>query len=162
MKPSKIKSIKAKISWLLPSRINALTWKGVVYCTNEKNVKLINKTDKIDSQLKLHETIHLRQAQSTKDSWFLFYIRYVWEWICNIPLISINLYAPYKFMPMELEAYLNQDTWGYCEYEATYQWKEFEKLTLKKKRELAKEYFGYKPRPYFTDFLRKKLMRANG
>ena len=62
---------------------------------------------------------------------------------------------------MELEAYLNQDTWGYCEYEATYQWKEFEKLTLKKKRELAKEYFGYKPRPYFTDFLRKKLMRAN-
>ena len=77
MKPSKIKSIKAKISWLLPSRINALTWKGIVYCTNEENVKLINKTDKIDSQLKLHETIHLRQAQSTKDSWFLFYIRYV-------------------------------------------------------------------------------------
>ena len=162
MKPSKIKSIKAKITWLLPSRINALTWKGVAYCTNEEDVKLINKTDKIDSRLKSHETIHLRQAQSTKDSWFLFYIRYIWEWICNLPLIFIDVYAPYKFMPMEIEAYLNQDNWDYCQNGALYQWKGFEKiLTLKEKREMAKEYYGSKPKPYFTHFLYEKLMRIS-
>ena len=161
MKPSKIKSIKAKIAWFLPSKISALTWKGIAYCSNEENVKLINKTDKIDSRLKSHETIHLRQAQSTKDSWFLFYVRYIWEWICNLPLIFINVYAPYKFMPMEIEAYLNQNNWEYCTYDATYQWKEFEKLTLKKKRELAKEYYDSKPKPYFTHFLYEKLMRTN-
>ena len=162
MKPSKIQSIKAKISWLLPSRINALTWKGIAYCTDEKNVKLINKTDKIDSRLKSHETIHLRQAQSTKDSWFLFYVRYIWEWICNLPLISVDVCAPYAFMPMEIEAYLNQDNWDYCTTNPTYQWKEFEKLTLKQKRELAKEYYSSKPKPYFTHFLYEKLMRTNG
>ena len=162
MKPSKIQSIKAKISWLLPSKINALTWKGIAYCTDEKNVKLINKTDKIDSRLKSHETIHLRQAQSTKDSWFLFYVRYIWEWICNLPLIFVDVCAPYAFMPMEIEAYLNQDNWDYCTTNPTYQWKEFEKLTLKKKRELAKEYYGSNPKPYFTHFLYEKLMRTNG
>lgn len=161
MKPSKIKSIKAKITWLLPSKFRAMTWKGVAYCAKEEDVKSINKTDRIDSQLKSHETIHLRQAQSTKDSWFLFYVRYIWEWICNLPLIFINLYAPYKFMPMEIEAYLNQDNWDYCPYNATYQWKEFEKLTLKKKRELAKEYYHGYARPYITNFLYEKLMRTN-
>lgn len=161
MKPSKIKTLRAKKAWLLPSNFTALTWKGIAYCKREKDVKSINETSKINSRLKSHETIHIRQAQSTKDSWLLFYIRYVWEWICNLPLIFIDVYAPYKFMPMEIEAYLNQDNWDYCTYNATYQWKEFEKLTLKKKRELAKEYYGSKPKPYFTHFLYEKLMRTN-
>ena len=95
------------------------------------------------------------------DSWFNFYLRYVWEYICNLPLIFINLYAPYMFMPIEMEAYLNQDNWDYCMNGATYQWKEFEKLTLKEKRAMAKEYYASRYRPYFTRFLREKLMRTS-
>ena len=161
MKPSKIKTLKAKKAWFLPSHFQSITWKGIAYCQKQNEVNLINATDEIDSKLKSHETIHIRQAQSTKNSWFLFYIRYAWEWICNFPLIFIDVYAPYKFMPMEIEAYLNQDNWDYCTYNATYQWKEFEKITLKKKRELAKEYYGSNPKPYFTHFLYEKLMRTN-
>lgn len=158
MKPSKIKTLKAKKAWFLLSHFQAITWKGIAYCHSKTKVDDINASDKIDSQLKSHETIHIRQAESTHDSWFRFYIRYIWEQILNFPLIFINIYAPYKFTPMEIEAYLNQDNWDYCKHGATYQWKEFEKiLTLKEKREMAKEYYGSKPKPYFTHFLYEKL-----
>jgi hypothetical protein len=72
-----------------------------------------------------------------------------------------NVYAPYKFMPTEMEAYLNQDNWDYCMHGAVYQWKEFNKLTLKEKRKYAKEYYGSSPRPYFADFIREKIMRTS-
>lgn len=159
MKPSKFITVRGKKAWFLPSNIQALTWKGIAYCQTQSDADKINATYKIDSRLKSHETIHLRQAQSTKDSWFLFYIRYVWEWICNLPLIFIDLYAPYKFMPMEIEAYLNQDNWDYCQQGATYQWKGFEKLSIKEKRAWAKEYYNSRPKPYFTHFLYKKLIQ---
>jgi hypothetical protein len=60
-------------------------------------------------------------------------------------------------MPIEMEAYLNQDNWDYCMNGAVYQWKEFEKLKLKDKRSLAKEYYGHKRKPYITSFLREKI-----
>ena len=161
MKPSKFITVRGKKAWFLPSNIQALTWKGIAYCQTQSDADKINTTDKIDNQLESHETIHIRQAESTHDSWFRFYVRYVWDWIKNLPLIFINMNAPYKFEPIELEAYLHQDEWDYCTANPTYQWKEFEKLTLKKKRELAKEYYGSKPKPYFTHFLYEKLMRTN-
>lgn len=161
MKPSKIKSVSAKKAWFLLPNYKAFTWKGVVYCKKKNDVISINLSDEIDSQLKSHETIHVRQAESTKDSWFKFYARYVWDWIRNLPLVFVNVNAPYKFTPMELEAYLNQDNWYYSTHGAVSQWKEFEKLSLKEKKELAKEYYNSKPRPYFADFLRMKLDNEN-
>ena len=162
MKPSKIISVTAKKAHFLLSGFRALTWKGVVYCKRNEDVNSINYSTEINSQLKSHETIHVRQAESTHDSWFMFYLRYVWEWICNLPLIFIDLHAPYKFMPMEIEAYLNQDNWDYCQNGAVYQWKGFEKiLSLKEKREMAKKYYGSKPKPYFTDFLYNELTRTS-
>jgi hypothetical protein len=158
MKPSKFITVRGRKAWFLPPNTKALTWKGYVYCHSREDADEINKSDKIDSQLESHETIHVRQAESTHDSWFLFYLRYVWEWICNLPLIFVKFHAAYKFMPFEIEAYLNQDNWGYCMNGAAHQWKEFEKLTLKRKRELAKEYYGAPIRPYFTQFLYDKLI----
>ncbi len=161
MKPSKFKTVIGKKAWFLPSYFAALTWKGYAYCQTIEMVDEINSSSNIDSKLESHETIHIRQAESMKDSWFLFYLRYVREYICNLPLIFINLYAPYMFIPIEIEAYLNQDNWDYCMHGATYQWKEFEKLTLKKKWSLAKEYYSSRHRPYITNFLRKKLKETN-
>lgn len=157
MKPSKFNVIKAKKAWFLLPNFSALMWKGYAYCKRQSDADKINATDIVDSQLKSHETIHIRQAESTHNCWFTYYIRYIWEWICNLPLIFIDVNAPYKFTPMEMEAYLNQDDWDYCQHGATYQWKELEKLTLKKKREMAKKYYGSKPKPYFTAFLREEL-----
>lgn len=161
MKPSKFITVKGKKAWFLLPGFSALTWKGYVYCKTRTAADKINESDKIDSRLESHETIHVRQAESMHDSWFRFYTTYVWEWICNLPLIFINVYAPYKFMPTEMEAYLNQDNWDYCMHGAVYQWKEFNKLTLKEKRKYAKEYYGSSPRPYFADFIREKIMRTS-
>ena len=161
MKPSKFITVKGKKAWFLLSGFSALTWKGYAYCKTRKQANIINSTDKIDSQLESHETIHIRQAESMHDSWFRFYVKYVFEWICNLPLITINSRAPYMFMPIEMEAYLNQDDWNYCMHGATRQWKLLETLTLKDKRRLAKEYYGSKPKPYITRFLRIKLTELN-
>jgi hypothetical protein len=161
MKPSKFKTVIGRKVWFLLPNFAALTWQGYAYCRSSEMANKINSTDKIDSRLESHETIHIRQAQSMNDSWFNFYLRYVWEYICNLPLIFVNLYAPYMFMPIEIEAYLNQDNWDYCMQEENTQWKEFEELTLKEKRELAKEYYKSHIKPYITRFLREKLMRTS-
>lgn len=156
MRPSKFITVKGRKAWLLLPGFSALTWKGYAYCKTREQANKINSTESIDSTLESHETIHIRQAESMKDSWFRFYAKYVWEWICNISLITINLYAPYMFMPIEMEAYLNQDDWDYCMNGAVYQWKEFEKLKLKDKRKLAKEYYDNARKPYITYFLKQK------
>lgn len=157
MKPSKFKTVIGKKAWFLLPNFDCLTWKGYAYCRTQEKADKINKTNGIDSQLESHETIHVRQAESMNDSWFRFYLKYVLEWICNLPLIFINIYAPYKFMPIELEAYLNQDDWNYCMNGKVYQWKTFEKLTLKEKWKMAKEYYNNHRKPYFPSFLKEKI-----
>ena len=142
MKPSKITTVKAKKAWYLPPKIRALTWMGIVYCKYREDADSINRTSKIDSVLKSHETIHVRQAESMHNSWLLFYARYIWEWVVNIPLLTINGWAAYKFMPIEMEAYNHERDYEYANNGEVTEWKKLEKLTLKEKRELAKEYYN--------------------
>ena len=139
-KPSKIKAVTAKIAFLLPSRFRAITLFGVAYCNKVKDAQEINKSgDKIDSVLKCHETIHVRQAESTKNSWLLYYLKYIWQWICNFPLVFVGWHMAYKFIPFELEAYANETNYDYA-YGKAEQWKLFKQLTLKEKRNYAKQY----------------------
>ena len=149
-KPSKIKCVSAKKAWIMLSNFTAITLFGVAYCKSRQRADEINRTDKIDSLLESHETIHVRQAESTKDSWFIFYAKYIWQWIKNFPLIFVKIYAPYKFMPFELEAYRYQDDWNHCLGKCE-KWKDYNKLTIKQKRSLAKEY--YKHKVYFPNFI---------
>lgn len=141
MKPNKIVSVKAKKAWYLPSSILAITWFGIIYCKTREYADSINSTTVIDTVLKSHETIHVRQAETMNNSWFRFYMRYIWEWIKNLPLITINSWAPYRFMPIEMEAYNHEYNYDYANSGKVGEWREFEKLTLKEKRELAKEYY---------------------
>lgn len=158
MRPSKIKTIKAKRTKLLLPSFNAITWMGTIYCKKQTDVNSINASEEIDSQLKSHEAIHIRQAQSMKDSWFIFYLRYVWDWICNIPLIFINVHAPYKFIATEIEAYLNQNDFTYSTNGPVYQWKKFEKLPIGRKYNLAKEYYKNKGNYTFTNFIKNEII----
>lgn len=155
-RPSKIKAVTAKKAWFVPSNMVAITLFGVVYCRTQERADAINKSEKIDSQLESHETIHVRQAESTSDSWFLYYLKYIWQWLMNFPLIFINVSAPYKFISFEMEAYRYQDEWDYCLGKCE-KWKEYNSLTLKQKREFAKEFYGYDIRPYFTKFIKEKI-----
>ena len=143
MKPDQIKIMKAKKSNMLLPNFKAITWKGVIYCKKQSDVDEINKSDKIDSTFKSHEMIHLRQAQSMNNSWTKFYLNYITQYFKNLPLITINIHAPYKLIPTEIEAYLNQDDRQYAQdVKPLTQWNYFQKnLKLSDKKEIAKLYY---------------------
>jgi len=153
-KPSKIKVVKAKKAWLLLPNTRAITLFGTIFCKKQKDVDLINATDEVDSDLKCHETIHVRQAENTKDSWFVYYFKYIWQWIMNFPLILVDIHAPYKFIPCELEAYRHEEEFDYCNNPCD-GWKKYNTLKLKEKRMFAKEY--YSGHYIFRDFIREKI-----
>ena len=142
MKPSEIIIPKAKKTWLLLPNFKAITWRGTIYCRKQKDVDLLNETDTIDSAFKSHETIHIRQAQSMKDSWSRFFMNYIFNWIKNLPLIFVNVHAPYKLIPTEIEAYLYQDKLDYAkDVQPLNKWRIFQKLKLSQKRKIAKLYY---------------------
>lgn len=162
MKPSKIAVLKAKKAWFLLSGFSALVWKGCVYCRKESTVKIINKSPSVDNKLKSHEMIHVKQAECMKDSWNRFYIKYLWDWLCNLPLIIVHIKAPYYFIPVEMEAYLNQDNWKYYSNSVTEQWKAFGKIHLRDKYRYAKEYFNFEPKPSFGRYVYDSIIKNIG
>lgn len=140
MKPSKINVLKAKKALFLFSGFRALTWKGIAYCKEKSDIQLINAQDTINSNFEAHEMTHVKQAESTHDSWFCFYALYLWQWLLNFPLFIRGKFMPYYFIPFELEAMTHETDWKYPTNGAVYQWKKFKKLTLKEKLKLAKQY----------------------
>lgn len=140
MKPSKFTCLKAKKAFVLLPGFRALTWKGVAYCAEKYDIQLINFSDEINSDFESHEMTHVKQAQSTHDSWFCFYSLYMLYWILNFPLFIVGGMMPYYFIPFELEAMNNETDHTYPTNGAVYQWKKFKKLTLKQKYKLAKEF----------------------
>lgn len=155
-RPKNTTKIIAKINkFLCPSGFSAITLFGVIYVRSEASLEKINKTDGIDSLLENHEMIHVKQAVSTHNSWFLFYLLYIWQWLMNLPMIFIDLHAPYKFIPFELEAYANEANVGYQKeiVDGANLWWEFNKLTIFEKWKLAKQYYKGGRTYMFRDFV---------
>ena len=148
MKPNKINTLSARKALFLFPGFRALTWKGVVYCKDDSDILLINFERKISSDFESHEMIHVKQAESTHNSWFYFYTLYLWYWVLNFPLFIVGLYMPYYFIPFELEAMNNENNWEYSANGSVYQWEDFNKLTLKQKYKLAKDF----KKDYKTNF----------
>ena len=143
-RPKNTTKIIAKINkFLCPSGFSAITLFGVIYVRSEASLAKINKTDGIDSLLENHEMIHVKQAVSTHNSWFLFYLLYIWQWLMNLPMIFINLHAPYRFIAFELEAYANETNVGYQKEiaDGANLWRDFNKLTFLEKWKLARQYY---------------------
>ena len=158
MKPSKINVLKAKKALFLFSGFRALTWKGIAYCKKESDIQLINAQDTINSNFEAHEMTHVKQAESTHNSWFCFYALYLWYWLLNFPLFIYGKFMPYYFIPFELEAMNNETDWKYPTNGAVYQWKEFKnKLSIKQKLSLAKEYKDKYKMNGFKWFVRNKI-----
>lgn len=140
MKPSKISNITAKVNkWLCPPGFAGITICGTVYVRSEKALKKVMNSDGIDSSFENHELIHVRQAESTSDSWLRFYLLYVWYWLKNLPMLFIWIKAPYVFIPFELEAYGNQYDYEYSKGKCN-EWKKYKKLSFKTRWKLVKEY----------------------
>jgi len=157
MKPSKIQILKAKKAIFLPSSFRGLTWKGIVYCGKKSDIQLINFEDKISSNFESHEMIHVKQAESTHDSWFCFYALYLWYWILNFPLFIYGAMMPYYFIPFELEAMNNETDYTYATHGGVYQWKKFKNLSIKQKLSLAKEYKNEFKKIGFKQYTRKVI-----
>ena len=157
MKPSKINVLKAKKTFLIFPRFRALTWKGVAYCKSKYDIQLINFEDKISSDFEAHEMTHVKQAESTHDSWFCFYALYIWYWILNFPLFIYGKFMPYFFIPFELEAMNNETDWKYPANGAVYQWKKFKKFNMKEKLKLAKQYKKSFKSIGFKQYVRKVI-----
>lgn len=142
MRPSEIKNCAIKFNKVIPfGNFLAMMWKGKIL------IKEINqeywKTIENDSRGKTvinHENIHLKQAVSTNDSWFYFYLNYVWQYLKNLPII-FGFEFPYRFISFELEAKGFANDFNYLEGKKSCErWKRYNKLSLKEKRKYWKQY----------------------
>lgn len=124
-RPSRITQMKAiRNTFWLRKGYAALTFFGTVITATQTDADDFNLKD---SQLKTHEMIHLRQAQSTHDSWLCFYILYIWYCLKALPLNRRLKNAGYRLNPFELEAYAHMYDADYlkrCQEGAT-EWKKW-------------------------------------
>ena len=163
MRPSKIKLATAVDTWWVPSSFVYVMLKGKAYTNNPKTVEKFNATE--DNEDHVHETIHVRQAVSMKDSWLRFYLEYLWEWLHNLPLITVKWHAAYKFMPMELEAYCFQNQPEYIDREMCDAWKDFKEIQVKTLKQYAKLWYKgdgdgpYRYKMTFSEFIKKYITK---
>lgn len=110
-RPSRIKEMGVVCDdfWLRRG-YDALTFFGtVVAATPEMAASMQGK----QNRLKNHETIHLRQAQDTHDSWLCFYALYLWYYLKALPMNRRLKNAAYVLNPFELEAYRHMNDLDY-------------------------------------------------
>lgn len=153
-KPSKIDKLKVVLnSWFPPGNFSIILF-GTVFTKSSYVAGRMNEVGSVDNT---HEMIHIKQAQSCWDCWLSFYFLYLCQWLFNLPLIFININAPYKFIPFELEAYKHEEEPDYIKNVAT-EWKVFRKLKMSERRRLAKLYYKeYKRAIKFSDFIKKHM-----
>ena len=87
-----------------------------------------------------HETIHLRQAQSTCDSWWVYYIKYIYEYIKNQPWKNGTSFA-YYMIPFEMEAYKNELNLSYLhDGKSTTGWKKYSNMSVSERLNIWNDY----------------------
>lgn len=113
----------------------AMTFFGTIVAATPADVETMKLPG---NSLKRHETIHLRQAQATHDSWLLFYLLYGWYYMLALPQNKRMKNAAYYINPFELEAYANQGDEHYlqsCRDTGAQRWREYAKMTPKERME---------------------------
>lgn len=96
-----------------------------------------------------HEMIHVKQAVSTNNSWWKFYILYVWYWF---KAIFRGFKFAYKMNPFELEAYANENDLNYTAmhtHGAT-RWKEYKTISVKQRKRYWDDYKAKSRTGYMT------------
>ena len=83
--------------------------------------------------------IHLRQAQSTHDSWLLFYLLYSWYSIKLLPQNRKTKNAIYWLNPFEMEAYDHQDDLHYLDNNDATEWRQYARMKPSERLKVAKQ-----------------------
>lgn len=118
----------------------AMTFFGYIVVATKKEAEQLNATTSEKDSLKRHEMIHLKQAQSTHNSWFLFYVRYIWYYVRAIPQNKYMRNAAYYLNPFEMEAYEHMYEKDYLEKckDGANGWRVYAKMKPKERRALTK------------------------
>ena len=135
VRPSRVADMPAVVNtfWIRKG-YEGLTFFGQILTPTQADADRFNSGY---NSLKNHEMIHLRQAQSCGDSWFRFYILYIWYWLKNRPY-CIPRHAAYLLNPFEIEAYAmmyDLDYLSRCEGGAQ-MWRKYAKMPLKERLKL--------------------------
>lgn len=153
-RPSRIEKLRIILNSWFPPGSFSMTLFGTVYTKSSYAAENLGKEGSEDNT---HEMIHVKQAQSCWDCWLSFYFLYLCQWLFNLPLITIDRRAPYKFIPFEIEAYKHQREPEYIKDIAT-EWKEIRKLKMSERKRLAKMYYKeYRKTTRFTDFIKEHM-----
>ena len=129
----------------------ALTFFGYVVTRTQAEADRLNRHY---DELKNHEMIHLRQAQSCHDSWLLFYARYLWYYVRALPYNRKLKNAAYLLNPFEMEAYAHMSDLAYadrCRHEGATEWRRYARLPVSRRMELKATHQGVNSQ----DFARK-------
>lgn len=135
-RPSRIVEMKAVVdAFWLKKGYEALTFFGTIVTSTTREADRMNSHY---DALKNHEMIHLRQAQSCHDSWLLFYVRYLWYWLCGLTYIHKQKNAGYVLNPFEMEAYEHMYDLHYLDDKpnGTTIWKEYASMPLSQRKHI--------------------------
>ena len=141
-KPSKITDMRATVSRLWCRKgYSAITLFGRIYTREQAMADSLNR--RFDT-LKNHEMIHLRQAQSTRNSWLLFYTLYIYYSLRALPYWRKKRNAAYYLNPFEMEAYRHMDDLHYLDDkpQGTEEWRKYARMPLRERlKEVSQKRF---------------------
>ena len=148
-RPSHVLDMRAvSMPFWLHGGYDALTFFGHIITNSEREAERYNalepkpQTSTIQPPtkawyhpVKFHETIHLRQAQSTHNSWLCFYWKYLVFWLQARQANRILPNASYLLNPFEMEAYANMYNPYYLDHlphpdKGANGWREYAKMNL--------------------------------
>lgn len=155
-KPSHIEKIQIVFNKLIPPFKFAMTFFGKMLIKKKSRDRWNWHVRTGYSKIIInHEMIHVKQAVSTGDSWFRFYLLYIWQWIKNNPLLGWDF--AYKMIPFEMEAYAKETDLYYTmeNEDGCTLWKKFDKLSYTVKRAIWENYLEKRENNLisFTGFL---------
>ena len=137
VRPSKVADMPAVVNtfWLRKG-YEGLTFFGQILTPTQE---LDDRFNAGLDEMKNHEMIHLRQAQSCGDSWLRFYLLYIWYWIKGLRMNRKMKHAAYLLNPFEMEAYARMHDLDYLKGPAT-EWRRYAKMKLKDRLKLYQKY----------------------
>ena len=147
VRPSRVEDMHAEVnSFWIRKGFDGLTFFGTILTPSQELADSFNNAsnsvvgDLQSAQMKNHEMIHLRQAQSCGDSWIRFYLLYIWYWfkIACFGRFGIK-HAAYLLNPFEMEAYLHMNDLNYLNSVAgdtqspANEWRKYAKMSIKER-----------------------------
>ena len=137
VRPSRVADMPAVVNtfWLRKG-FEGLTFFGKILTPTQT---LADEFNTGFNALKNHEMIHLRQAQSCGDSWWRFYLLYIWYWLKALPANRQLKHGAYLVNPFELEAYRHMNDLTYLANGKATEWRQYAKMSIKERIKLYEQ-----------------------